>query len=116
MPAVKDIKGADEGVIRTTANAAVFAELNVLVTEIEHDEADWPEGYTLADAFDELSERVESQGKEFSTGFVKNIRQIQIALGQAVEVSDEELRRIIVTSGKKYWFKLDGKKYRFNRY
>lgn len=99
------------GVINALAVRAVFEELHVLMDDVEHDDADWPDGYLLDDAFDDLAQRVDDNLSDFSTSFICCIRDIYIALGDYREITEEELSRTIVSAGRAYSFKHKGKKY-----
>jgi len=98
-------------IILGAATPYVLRELRYLIDEVEHDAEDWPHGYTLADAFEDFASVVEENG-DASQRVRRNIKQIHIALGDAVAMSDDEIARTIST-GKAYWFMLDGKKYKF---
>jgi hypothetical protein len=103
----------NDQVIITLANQNVMDELIEYRDGIDRDPEDWPNGYTLFDALDDLVSRCESNGwKDCPRNMKQNLRDIEIALGTYVEVSDEELARTMCT-GKKYSFIHNGKKYKF---
>lgn len=100
-------------IIRSMANPDVSTELGYHLSidrEEGSDEGDEP--YTLLSAFDDVFDRMDGSEAEYTKAFVRNMRQIAIALGRYRVVTDAELANSISTN-KGYAFKLDGKKYEF---
>ena len=100
--------------ILATANQSVLEELKYLIDDIERDVEDYPDGYGVVEAFEDFSDRIEQNKSEVSVPVIRNVREIYIALGMAKVVTEEQLSRTIVSDGKRYWFKLNGVKYRFS--
>lgn len=101
-----------EQIIENLASAAVLSELSYYMHEIDRDPEDWPDGYTLVDALDDLITRCEGNDwRDCPHGMKTNLRTIEIALGRYVEVSNVELAHTVST-GKKYAFSHNGKKYK----
>ena len=80
--------------------------------DIEREEG---ESYDIVDAFEDIEDRADEDPTFHPRQLVKNVRKIAINLGMYKEISDDELRAIASTAGKKYSFILDGKKYIFVR-
>jgi len=69
---------------------------------------EWCEGeYDLVAAGEDAIQLLESNK------ITKIIKEYYLFLGDAVPVSDKELEMIEVTSGSKFWFTLNGQKYRW---
>jgi hypothetical protein len=107
------MSAAPETIIREMASKFIADEIDFRLNGIERDPADHEDGwtYTYMDAFNDTVGFIEQNDCFKGSKDLCNIREIQIALGWYREVSEEELSRTFVTSGKKYSFKLGGKKY-----
>jgi hypothetical protein len=69
----------------------------------------------LISFLNETEERIREDKETTSgRGAMNECRKHLIALGVYREISDAELNRMIVSGGRKYSFKLDGKKYIWN--
>jgi hypothetical protein len=91
------------------------AEIQYLV-DLDRDDAEDPAGpYDMVDAFRDILDRVDEP--EYATpAFRRDVRRLAVALGVYRVVTDRELARTVVSRGPKYDFKLDGRKYVFERH
>ena len=97
-------------IITKLAKRALQEELEYRMT-VEHED---PEDYTLIDAFDDTFDFMERLD-DAERSFIDNVRDVAIAIGMYVVVTEKQLANTIVSSGKKYSFKHRGKKYNFHR-
>lgn len=97
-------------IIGRLANKELMEELVFLRDGVEHDEP-----YTFLDAFDDAQSQADGN-PDCNKSYVKNIREIQIALGDYIEITEDEISRTVCMGGRRkaWYFKLNGKKYKFN--
>ncbi len=83
------------------ADAKLVAEINYHLNDVNHED----DNYDIVDAFEDAANLIEdSPIKEL----LKPLYRLYIEIGYAVEC---DITKVTVTSGKRYWFKMDGKHY-----
>jgi hypothetical protein len=91
---------------------ALWEEIQEQMFYIEEDRQGAEGVYDETDALNDIMDVTQYNGD--APIMLKQCREIAIKLGWYKEVSEDELSRTIVTRGKKYDFKLDGKKYKWD--
>ena len=97
-------------IIKTHASKELLQEV------LDHNEMsqDWEEPYALAESFDYIADLAESEGswKHLKTP----ARKVQIALGEYVAMTEDEIENTWRSDGKKWDFKLGGIAYSFSHH
>ena len=97
-------------IIKTHASKELWKE----VLDHNYMSQDWDEPYTLTESFDYVSELAECGDlwKHLKTP----ARKVQIALGEYVPMTEEQIENTYVSHGKKWDFKLGGIAYKFSHH
>ena len=97
-------------IIKTHASKELWQEV------LDHNQMsqDWEEPYPLTESWDYISDLAECEDswKRFKTP----ARKVQIALGEYVAMTEDEIENTWVSHGKKWAFKLGGVAYTFSHH
>lgn len=83
-----------------TAHPKLKEEIRYQLEDVDHEE-----DYDIVDAFEDAMDSIEAtKDKEL----MKYLKDFFIQIGYAVPISEEEMSKMYVSGGKKYWFKKNG--------